>query len=85
MSNKIKFIIILFVFITACCKMDKNIDSYSSQFEGRGTADDPYLIFNKAHFMAIGSGYDTINKYYLLAADLVGENIVTEPLVRSNS
>ncbi len=80
-NNKFIFIIILFVFITACCKMDENNDSYGSQFEyGNGTANSPYFISNKAHFTAIGSGYDTINKYYLLAADLVGENTITEPL-----
>jgi hypothetical protein len=45
-----------------------------------GTAANPYIIYTKADFMAIGGGVGTNGKYYRLEADLVGTESITKPI-----
>jgi hypothetical protein len=85
MKNSSKFIFPIFFFIfgsiTACCEINKNSkNNYSEQFYGNGTVNDPYLIYNKADFIAIDGGDETINKYYRLEVDLLEGDTITEPL-----
>jgi hypothetical protein len=76
-------IFLIFVLVSSCCIT--KTDDYGKRFSGDGTSAAPYLIYNKADFMAICGGDDTINKYYRLEADLVDEDTITEPLGGENN